>query len=162
MDARAPDRTDTNNGLRGSPNPDFINRSTCVIPFRVCAHMPAGYRFLVLKYSRQASVVMVKPGGTEILRLVISARPAPFPPSNAFMAPVPCALPSPKEYTYFLLRMHEFSPLTGATIRFRRLTPEMTMVSQRSDFPQKFLHDSCLRRCVSYQVSKTRLVRMPR
>ena len=42
MDARAPDRTDTNNGLRESPNPDCINRSTCFIPFRVWSHMPAG------------------------------------------------------------------------------------------------------------------------
>ena len=38
----------------------------------------------VSRYTRQAPVVMVKPGGTGRPRLVISARFAPFPPSRYF------------------------------------------------------------------------------
>ena len=37
----------------------------------------------------QASVEMVKPWGTGIPRLVISARFAPLPPSNSRMEPLP-------------------------------------------------------------------------
>src|SRR5271170_5273341 len=54
-------------------------------------------------YSRQASVWMVNPGGTGRLALVISARPAPLPPSSAFILPLPSALPPPKKYTYFVI-----------------------------------------------------------
>src|SRR5690348_959194 len=46
---------------------------------------------------------MVKPGGTGSPALVISARPAPLPPSTSFMPPLPSALPSPKKYTYFAI-----------------------------------------------------------
>src|SRR5882762_7481561 len=53
-------------------------------------------------YSRQASVWIVKPGGTGSPALVISARPAPLPPRTSFIFPLPSALPPPKEYTYFV------------------------------------------------------------
>src|SRR5512142_3235174 len=43
---------------------------------------------------------MVKPGGTGNPALVISARPAPLPPSSSFILPWPSALPPPKKYTY--------------------------------------------------------------
>jgi hypothetical protein len=45
------------------------------------------------------------PGGTGMPRLVISARPAPLPPSSSFIVPLPSALPSPKKYTYFAMAL---------------------------------------------------------
>src|SRR5579862_6613610 len=48
----------------------------------------------------QTSVDTVKPGGTGRPALVISARPAPLPPSRSFMWRLPSALPLPKKYTY--------------------------------------------------------------
>ena len=53
-------------------------------------------------YSRQASVWMVNPGGTGNPALVISASPAPLPPSTSFILPLPSALPPPKKYTYLV------------------------------------------------------------
>src|SRR5215813_10617112 len=44
---------------------------------------------------------MVKPGGTGMPRLVISARPAPLPPRRFLISALPSALPSPKKYTNF-------------------------------------------------------------
>src|SRR6266496_3016962 len=49
----------------------------------------------------QTSVEMVNPGGTGRPALVISARPAPLPPSRSFISRFPSALPLPKKYTYF-------------------------------------------------------------
>src|SRR5580765_1079883 len=43
---------------------------------------------------------IVKPGGTGRAALVISARPAPLPPSSSFILPLPSALPAPKKKTY--------------------------------------------------------------
>src|SRR5579885_1025473 len=45
---------------------------------------------------------MVKPGGTGRPALVISASPAPLPPSTSFILPLPSALPPPKKYTYLM------------------------------------------------------------
>ncbi len=47
-----------------------------------CGPMPAGSR-PCFKYARQASVVMVKPGGTGNPNRVISAKFAPFPPKRS-------------------------------------------------------------------------------
>src|SRR5512136_1966043 len=44
---------------------------------------------------------MVKPGGTGMPMWLISARPAPLPPSSSFMPPRPSARPPPKEYVRF-------------------------------------------------------------
>src|SRR5467141_4979855 len=44
---------------------------------------------------------MVNPGGTGSPALLISASPAPLPPSTSFIFTLPSALPPPKEYTYF-------------------------------------------------------------
>ena len=52
----------------------------------------------------QASVVMVKPGGTGTPRLAISATLAPLPPKRSRIAAAPSARGAPKWYTYFLLR----------------------------------------------------------
>src|SRR5438477_7372761 len=49
----------------------------------------------------QTSVEMVNPGGTGSPAFVISARPAPLPPSKSFMLRLPSAFPLPKKYTYF-------------------------------------------------------------
>src|SRR5437588_13092739 len=50
----------------------------------------------------QTSVEIVKPGGTGKPALVISARPAPLPPSRSFMLRLPSAFLFPKKKTYFL------------------------------------------------------------
>src|SRR6185436_14662502 len=47
----------------------------------------------------QTAVEMVKPGGTGSPALVISARPAPLPPSRSFIVRLPSAFPAPKKYT---------------------------------------------------------------
>src|SRR5687768_262368 len=46
---------------------------------------------------------MVKPGGTGIPRLVISASSQPLPPSRLRISDEPSALPEPKEYTNFVI-----------------------------------------------------------
>jgi hypothetical protein len=48
---------------------------------------------------------MVKPGGTGIFRLVISARFDPFPPKRSFILADPSARPPPKKYTNFFIGM---------------------------------------------------------
>src|SRR5690606_1813599 len=50
----------------------------------------------------QTSVVIVKPGGTGMPRLVISARFAPLPPRRLRIPRSPSACPLPKKYTIFL------------------------------------------------------------
>src|SRR5437016_11488242 len=45
---------------------------------------------------------MVNPGGTGSPALVISAKPAPLPPSSSFILPLPSALPAPKKNTYWV------------------------------------------------------------
>ena len=62
----------------------------------VSSFKPWGYFSLFMKLV-QTSVVMVKPGGTGMLRLTISARLAPLPPRSSFMAAVPSALLPPKK-----------------------------------------------------------------
>ena len=44
----------------------------------------------------------MNPGGTGSPAFVISANPAPLPPSTSFIFPFPSALPPPNEYTYFV------------------------------------------------------------
>src|SRR5262249_4146887 len=56
----------------------------------------------VVMYSRHAAVWMVNPGGTGSPALVISARPAPLPPSSSFILALPSAWPAPKQKTYLL------------------------------------------------------------
>src|ERR1700682_5199432 len=101
MENFAPERTLTSSGF--SPLPSFwpCNSSslwsTASIWCSTSAETP-----LVRIYSRQASVWIVKPGGTGSPALVISARPAPLPPRSSFILPLPSALPPPKEKTYFV------------------------------------------------------------
>src|SRR5689334_25263304 len=74
---------------------------------------------------------MVKPAGTGKPILVISARPAPFPPRRSRQVPSPSALPAPKKYTHFftvVLASHKLPAaliviagdlLQGPKIKFR-------------------------------------------
>ena len=64
---------------------------------------PAGGRRAGRVIGAHASVVIVKPGGTGMPRLVISASSQPLPPSRLRSALDPSALPPPKEYTYFAM-----------------------------------------------------------
>ena len=114
MEILAPDRQETSNGFFLSPNffpvvfsKKFMACWPCrIIPFGKTS--PSSMNFL------QASVVNVKPGGTEISRRVISARLAPFPPSNpptSFQRPPTysnaCST-SLKRYTHFLFFIKSF------------------------------------------------------
>src|SRR2546425_13000118 len=56
----------------------------------------------------QTSVEIVKPGGTGRPALVISASPAPLPPSVSRIVRSPSALPLPKKNTCFLARAAGF------------------------------------------------------
>src|SRR5690348_8302415 len=100
IDTGAPERTDTSNGLRGSPKrlPDASSRRR---KYRTTSSSrPAGKRPL-RRNSMQQLQAMVNPGGTGTPRFVISARLAPFPPRTIFMSLVPSARPFPKKYTCF-------------------------------------------------------------
>src|SRR5580692_9994662 len=67
-------------------------------------------------YSRQASVWMVNPGGTGNPAFVISANPAPLPPSTSFILPLPSALPPPNEKTYLVLLLESLFPASGRVV----------------------------------------------
>src|SRR6266566_2878784 len=95
----APDRTLTRSGLCESPKPLPVCRSRLLSAVSACSHMPGGNFPLLARYARQASVVMVNPGGTGIPARVISAAPAPLPPSRSRIF----ADPSLKGYTHFLV-----------------------------------------------------------
>ena len=82
MENFAPERTETNNGLVGSPN--FLSKlfSNSFNELFISAIRPEGI-FPEERYSRQACVVIVKPGGTGKPMRTISARFAPFPPNKS-------------------------------------------------------------------------------
>ena len=103
MDTRAPDRTETRRGAFRSPKISPMAFSSFPRFFSTCFHMPGGNFPCRFVDSTQASVVMVKPGGTRIFRLVISARFDPFPPKRSFILADPSARPLPKKYTYFFV-----------------------------------------------------------
>jgi ClpP class serine protease len=92
----------------GNANPGTAGGDTIAKAIKAGVH--DGIKALVVRvdilpvrmYSRQASVWMVKPGGTGRPALVISARPAPLPPRTSFILPLPSARPAPKENTYFV------------------------------------------------------------
>src|SRR5271169_1982384 len=97
----APERTLTSRGF--SPLPSFwpCRLSSLARDSSICrsTSFDTAPRRM---YSRQASVWMVKPGGTGRPAFVISARPAPLPPRTSFILPLPSAAPPPKKYTYFV------------------------------------------------------------
>src|SRR5262245_49928435 len=63
----------------------------------------------------QALVDTVNPGGTGSPAFVISARPAPLPPSVSFMSLLPSALPPPKKYTYWVTLASELGDVGDAS-----------------------------------------------
>ena len=78
----APDRTLTSSGSPGSPSLRPIVCSSLATWAAISSSSPAGQPPCM--YERQASVEMVKPGGTgSFSTLVISARFAPLPPRRS-------------------------------------------------------------------------------
>jgi hypothetical protein len=81
----APDRTETSKGSVGSPSALPMRASSSLRCSATSASRPSGQPPFM--YARQASVVMVNPGGTGSSSTdVISARLAPLPPSRSFMS----------------------------------------------------------------------------
>src|SRR5579883_682652 len=110
MENLAPLRTLTSSGLPASPCFWPCNSSSRVSICRVCSSTSGETLRPRRKYSRHASVERVKPGGTGRPAFVISARPAPLPPSSSFILPFPSALPLPKKYAYFAMRSLRVTP----------------------------------------------------
>ena len=78
----APDRQETSSGFWASPKCLPVtdsNRSSASIAW---SHMFSGKAPPCARYALQASVVIVKPGGTGTRMRTISARFAPLPPSR--------------------------------------------------------------------------------
>ena len=92
----APERTDTSSGFAGSPNRLPVCSSTVCMRARTSSINPSGTVRPVFMYCTQAVVVIVNPGGTGSPTRLISARPAPFPPSTSRME----ALPSSKSIVH--------------------------------------------------------------
>ena len=82
MENFAPERQETSSGLCVSPNFRPLSASIFSRPVIAWSHMPSGKAPPWARYSLQASVLMVKPGGTGTPMRTISARFAPLPPSS--------------------------------------------------------------------------------
>ena len=95
IDARAPERTETSSGRSRSPKraptwPPILSSAARICDFSASGSGPPASLL-------QTSVVMVNPGGTGIPSRVISAKPAPLPPSSSFWLASPSAWPPPKK-----------------------------------------------------------------
>src|SRR6185312_17284590 len=95
----APDRTLTSSGSCRSPSRRPMVSSSWRSAIVTCTRSSPG-SLPRDRYSRQASVVMVNPGGTGNPSLVISARFAPLPPSRSFWS----LSPSVKSNTNLVIR----------------------------------------------------------
>jgi hypothetical protein len=84
----APDRTLTSSGSSGWPSRLPMAFSSAVRCSLTSARSSAGSS-PEARYTLQASVVIVKPGGTGSPRFVISARFAPLPPSRSLRSLLP-------------------------------------------------------------------------
>ena len=113
MEARAPERTETRRGRAGSPSLRPTAASRRASAASTCSQSPAGCLRPPAEYAAQASVVIVKPGGTVTPRFVISASSQPLPPSRCRSALDPSAFPLAKAYTYLCRR----APLLGDAVR---------------------------------------------
>src|SRR5690606_27544877 len=100
IEMAAPERTDTSNGLAGSPNCLPVVSSSC-LTFAETSSRSEWEMEPSPRYVTQHWADMVNPGGTGTPRFVISARFAPLPPSTDFISRVPSARPFPKKYTDF-------------------------------------------------------------
>ena len=96
IDSAAPDRTLTSRGSAGSPNFLPNSFSTLSMAASISGTAASGSFLPCSKYAAHTSVVMVKPGGTGMPILHISARLAPLPPSSSFILPSPSAVVPPK------------------------------------------------------------------
>ena len=83
IDCLAPERQDTSSGLSRSPKRLRVADSIARTAARTSSHNVPGSRASAARKSRHAAVLIVKPGGTGMPRLLISARFAPLPPSSA-------------------------------------------------------------------------------
>ena len=97
MENLAPERTLTRSGSDGTPSflpISFSSLATAsmnlIIDF--LRHFVAVFKEEVTDLGRNG-----EPGGTGTPALLISARPAPLPPSTSFMVPSPSAVPPPNE-----------------------------------------------------------------
>ena len=79
IETGAPERTDTRRGRGPPPNLRPVRASRSATAVVTSSMSPSGSA-PVSMYSRHASVVMTKPGGTGSPAAVMRARPAPLPP----------------------------------------------------------------------------------
>ena len=79
----APDRTDTSSGSSAPPSTFPRSSSNAARCSATWSSRPSGTE-PVARYARQASVLIVNPGGTGNPSFTISARFAPLPPSRSF------------------------------------------------------------------------------
>jgi hypothetical protein len=100
IELRAPERTETRSGLRGSPKRLSASCSSLWRADSTSARMPS--RLAPREMSAHTEVSIVNPGGTGTPSAVISARPAPLPPSVSLPRPAPSATPLPNENTRFM------------------------------------------------------------
>ena len=101
IETGAPDLTDKRRGF--SPPKDFPEAaSTFLILFPISLLRP-GLIFLFFIKETHSWVVIVKPGGTGIFRLHISAMFAPFPPRRSDIFLLPSTSFSEKKYIFCLL-----------------------------------------------------------
>ena len=118
----APERTETKSGLSGLPNSFPRSFSRAEMAASSSCESSEG-NLLPLRYSRQASVVMVKPGGTGSPSLTISARFAPFPPRRSDCVRSPTEngnmkdLAMPNSTFSTLVVNYKASPGKGARVR---------------------------------------------
>src|SRR5215471_16904511 len=84
---------------------------------------------------------MVKPGGTGTPAFVISARPAPLPPSTSFMFPCPSACPSPKKYTYV---SDPASPETACPCLSTKVSLSVVLMTSLLPLPRPSFHSADL------------------
>jgi hypothetical protein len=86
IDTAAPDLTESKRGAFGSPNFLFVDFSKTLSYYLTYFIISSGIVFLFFSYKAHPSVTIVKPGGTGIPILHISARLAPLPPRIYFIS----------------------------------------------------------------------------
>ena len=95
IETTAPDRTETSRGFSGSAKRLPAEDSRSRIEATTWSIRPSGSSPPFARYALHASVVIVNPGGTGSPNEVISASPAPLPPSSSFRL----ESPEPKDAT---------------------------------------------------------------
>jgi hypothetical protein len=93
IESRAPLRTETSSGSRGSPRRVPARSSKRASASSTASASPSGGVRSARMYSTHASVVIVNPAGTRSgpSTRVISAMPEPLPPSSSRMSRDPSA-----------------------------------------------------------------------